>query len=56
MARQRPIDSPSRHARAQSRAEQHPLIQSYEPGENWWWCFVDDLGLTVDDAPSFAHS
>jgi hypothetical protein len=29
----------------------HPLIRSYEPGENWWWCYVDDLAFEVDGAP-----
>jgi hypothetical protein len=33
----------------------HPLIQSYEPGEDWWYCYVDDLMFTVVGAPSFAH-
>jgi hypothetical protein len=31
------------------------VIQSYEPGEDWWWCYIDDVAFTVDDAPSFAH-
>ena len=21
----------------------HPLIQSYEPGEDWLWCYVDEV-------------
>jgi hypothetical protein len=21
----------------------HPVIRSYEPGENWKWCFVDEI-------------
>ena len=33
----------------------HPIIQSYEPGEDWWWCYIDDLAFAVHDAPSFAH-
>jgi uncharacterized UBP type Zn finger protein len=47
--------SPNRHATAHFRAEQHPIIQSYEPGEEWWWCYIDDFAFTVEDAPSFAH-
>jgi hypothetical protein len=46
----------NRHAAAQFRAEQYSLIQSYEPGEDLWWCCVDGLAFTVDGAPSFAHS
>jgi uncharacterized UBP type Zn finger protein len=34
--------SPHRHASAHYRATQHPVIQSFEPGETWRWCFVDE--------------
>ena len=27
--------------------ESHPLIRSLEPGEEWSWCFVDELALLV---------
>ena len=36
-------DSPNRHASAHARSSGHPLIRSLEPGEEWSWCFVDDL-------------
>src|SRR5690606_6435582 len=30
--------SPNRHASAHWRAHpDHPLVRSYEPGEDWWW-------------------
>ena len=29
--------------------------QSYEPGEHWWYCYIDDLAFLFDSAPSFAH-
>ena len=35
--------SKNRHATKHFDADQHPLIQSIEPGENWLWCFVDDV-------------
>jgi hypothetical protein len=41
-------DSPNRHARAHAHEAGHPLIHSLEPGERWSWCFVDDVGLTVE--------
>jgi hypothetical protein len=47
--------SPNRHATAHFHDVGHPLIQSYEPREDWWYCYVDDLMFTVDSAPSFAH-
>jgi hypothetical protein len=40
--------SPSRHATAHSHASGHPLIRSLEPGEDWSWCFVDELALSID--------
>jgi uncharacterized UBP type Zn finger protein len=43
--------SPNRHASAHFRTSSHPLIRSYEPGEDWWWCFVDELAFEVEGAP-----
>ena len=30
-------DSPSKHATAPSNASGHPVIQGFEPGEDWFW-------------------
>ncbi|MGH3412002.1 MAG: Na+/H+ antiporter [Marmoricola sp.] len=35
--------SPRRHASAHFRQSRHPVIRSGEPGENWRWCFVDEV-------------
>jgi hypothetical protein len=40
-------DSPARHASAHARETGHPLIRSLEPGEQWCWCFVDEVGLAI---------
>ena len=40
-------DSPNRHASAHAQSSGHPLIRSLEPGEEWSWCFVDDLALLI---------
>jgi hypothetical protein len=48
--------SPNRHATAHFHESGDPLIQSYEPGENWWWCYVDEVAFEVPGAPSFAHT
>jgi len=37
--------SPNRHARAHFHATKHPIIQSFEAGEDWRYCFVDDVML-----------
>jgi uncharacterized UBP type Zn finger protein len=34
--------SPNRHARRHSHAEGHPIVQSFERGEDWRWCYVDE--------------
>ena len=48
--------SPNHHATAHFHSAGHPIIQSYEPGDEWWYCYVDDLAFEVDGAPSFSHS
>jgi uncharacterized UBP type Zn finger protein len=35
--------SPNRHATAHARASQHPIVSSVEPGEQWSYCYADDL-------------
>ena len=48
--------SPNRHATQHFRTIGHPVIQSYEPGEEWYWCFVDQVAFELDeDGPSPAH-
>jgi len=48
--------SPNRHATAHFHAENHPLVQSYEPGEDWWWCYLDNVAFSVAHVPSFSHT
>ena len=36
-------NSPNRHASAHFDATGHPIIRSVEPGEDWYWCYVDEL-------------
>jgi hypothetical protein len=35
--------SKNRHATAHFWASQHPIVRSFEPGEDWRWCYVDEL-------------
>ena len=35
--------SPRRHMSAHHEKDGHPVMRSYEPGEHWRWCFVDEL-------------
>jgi uncharacterized UBP type Zn finger protein len=34
--------SPNRHATRHFHATGHPVIRSFEPGEDWRWCYVDE--------------
>jgi CPA1 family monovalent cation:H+ antiporter len=34
--------SPLRHASAHAGEVGHPVVQSFEPGEQWRWCYVDE--------------
>ena len=42
-------DSPNRHATAHHHSSGHPLIRSLEPGEEWSWCFVDEVAMLIPD-------
>ena len=42
-------DSPNRHASAHAASGEHPLIHSLEPGENWSYCFLDDVGMIINE-------
>ena len=35
--------SPRRHMSAHHAESGHPTMRSFEPGEAWRWCFVDEL-------------
>jgi uncharacterized UBP type Zn finger protein len=39
--------SPHRHATKHFHGTKHPIIASYEPGERWAWCYVDEVQLPV---------
>ena len=42
-------DSKNKHATRHFHATNHPIIQSFQPGENWGWCYVDQLWLDFAD-------
>jgi hypothetical protein len=48
--------SPAQHATAHWRETGHPLVRSYEPGEDWWWDYsAGAYGQGPDLAPPQAH-
>jgi uncharacterized UBP type Zn finger protein len=36
--------SPNKHATKHFHATKHPVIRSFQPGENWKWCYIDEVG------------
>lgn len=49
-------NSPGRHATAHFEATGHPVVQSYEPGEDWLWCYLDEIYLDPPEpGPSPSH-
>jgi CPA2 family monovalent cation:H+ antiporter-2 len=40
--------SPNRHATAHFHGSGHPLIRSYERGEDFWYCYPDDAMFQVE--------
>ena len=40
-------DSPGKHATAHAGTTEHPIIRSLEPGEEWCYCFVDEIGMLI---------
>lgn len=38
-------NSKNKHATAHFKKTGHPLIKSIEAGEDWAWCYVDELFL-----------
>jgi len=41
--------SPGRHASAHAAESGHPIIRSLEPGEDWSWCFLDEIAFTIPE-------
>ena len=39
--------SPNRHATAHANQTGHPVIRSAEPGEDWFWCYPDELAFEL---------
>lgn len=40
--------SKNKHATKHYHVTDHPIVQSFEPGEDWSWCYVDEVVVEVD--------
>jgi Zn-finger in ubiquitin-hydrolases and other protein len=45
-------NSPGRHATAHFRAAGHPMIRSCQPGDDQYWCYIDQFAFALEGAPS----
>ena len=41
--------SPGRHATRHFHRTSHPVVASFEPGERWAWCYIDEAELEVPE-------
>jgi len=44
--------SPRRHATAHFHETDHPLVRSFEPGEEWFWCYLEGVVFERPGAPA----
>ena len=44
-------DSQNKHSTRHFHEARHPIVRSFERGENWGWCFVDELFLEPAPRP-----
>ena len=47
--------SPGRHTTAHFRLTGHPVVRSFEPGEDWFWCYVDEVMFELALPPGPSH-
>ena len=40
-------ESKNKHATKHFRSTTHPIVTSLEPGEDWSWCYIDELALEL---------
>jgi uncharacterized UBP type Zn finger protein len=39
--------SKNKHATRHFHATEHPLVQSFQSGEDWIWCYVDQIVMEL---------
>jgi uncharacterized UBP type Zn finger protein len=40
--------SPNQHATRHARSTGHPIVRSAQPGEDWSWCYLDNIAFVLD--------
>jgi uncharacterized UBP type Zn finger protein len=41
-------DSKNKHATRHFHATRHPIVTSIEPGEDWSWCYIDQVVMELE--------
>lgn len=49
-------ESKNKHATKHSHETKHPIIYSLEPGEQWGWCFEDEIMFELSHSKSMEES
>ncbi len=47
--------SPNKHASKHAAADHHPVVASFEPGEDWCWCYEDQLAFELEGYAPPSH-
>lgn len=47
--------SPNKHATQHFHDSGHPLIQSFEPSEEWVWCYEDEVAFLLSQLPNYSY-
>ena len=40
--------SKNKHTTAHHHTTGHPIVRSFEPGENWWYCYDDNIAFEIE--------
>lgn len=47
--------SKNRHATKHYHATKHPVMRSMQPGEEWGWCYMDEVMFDLSDGVEHAR-
>jgi uncharacterized UBP type Zn finger protein len=47
--------SPNRHASKHAGTSGHPVVQSFEPTEDWYWCYIDQVAFVIPGSPELSY-
>jgi len=42
--------SKNKHASKHAKRSGHPIVQSFQPGEDWQWCYEDEVYIDQEAA------